>query len=177
MSIKNSKRTATVIVLLLVLSLIADGRGRKLRLQLTDDDKKAIVESVFSDRFEELNAITSKPSSLNDCLDLVLNGETVAFISTNNIEHRFVPKIAGVHFEFITPDELKKGVRASDNHCLFEFKRLEMTGSTVMVDFGKFMRRFQRRAGFFYSETFRYEFTKVSGKWQRRYIDKVVSES
>jgi len=169
----NSKRAAAVIALIVALTLSAHGRERKLRLRLTDDDRKAIVESVFSDRFDELNAKTSKPNILNDCLHLVLNDETVAFISTNNIERRFVPKIAGVHFEFMTPDEIKKGVKASYRHCLFEFTRFEVAGSAVMVDFSKLL----GRAPYFYSEIFRYEFTKVAGKWQRKYIGSVISES
>ena len=84
----NSKRAA-VIALIAALTLSAHGRERKLRLRLTDDDRKAIVESVYSDRFDELNAKTSKPNILTDCLHPVLNDETVAFISTNNIERRF----------------------------------------------------------------------------------------
>lgn len=168
----NSKRTAALIALIVALTLFAQGRERKPRLQLTDDDRKAIVDSVFSNRFEELNAITSKPNILNECLHLVPNGETVAFISTSNIKRRFVPKIAGVHFEFMTPDEIKKGAKAY-RHCLFEFTRFEVAGSAVMVDFSKLL----RRAPYFYNEIFRYEFTKVSGKWQRKYIGSVISES
>ena len=173
MSIKNSNRIAAVVALMVVLNLSAPGRERTRRPPLTDDDKKAIVESVLSDRFGELNAATSKANILNDCLDLVLNDETVAFISIKNIEPKLVPKIAGVHFEFMTSDETRKRVRASDGHCLFEFTRFEVTDSTVMVDFGKF----RRRAGEFSSEIFRYEFTKVSGKWRRKYINKVITES
>jgi hypothetical protein len=170
---KNSKRNAAGIALVLVLSFLAAARERKPRLQLTDDDRKAIVESVFADGFEELNAVTSEPNILNNCPTLTLHNEAVAFISTKNIEGRFVPKIAGIHFEFMTPDEIKKEVTTTDRHCFFEFTRFAVTGSKVMVDFGKFL----KRPVYIYGESFRYEFTKVSGKWQPKYLARAVIES
>jgi len=173
MSIKNSKRTCCGVGLLLVLSFLADARERKPRLRLTSDDRKAIVKSVFTDAFAELNAVTPEPSILNNCLTLTLHNETVAFISTKNIERRFVPEIAGIHFEFMTPDEIQKEVTATDRHCFFEFTKFELSGSKVMVHFGKFL----KRPVYIYGESFRYEFTKVSGKWQRKYIDRLVIES
>lgn len=173
MIIKNSKRNAASIALLLVLFFLADARQSKPRLQLTDDDRKAIIESVFTDGFEELNAVTPEPSNLNNCLTLSLHNKTVAFISTKNIERRFVPNLAGIHFQLMTPDEIKKEVSASDRFCFFEFTRFTVTGPKVVVHFGKFL----KRPVYIYGESFSYEFSKVAGKWQRKYIDRIILES
>lgn len=170
---KNRKRTTSLLTFILVVCFASAAQNRKAVLRLTEKDRQAIIEWVFADGFEELNATLEKPNILNNCPKLLLHDEEVVFVSTRNIEPKLVPKIAGIHFEFMTPDEIKKAVQDNDRHCYFEFKRFEVVGSKVMIDFGKYL----KRPVYIYGESFQYEFVKVSGKWQGKYIGNVSIES
>ena len=164
----NKKVIAFVIGVSFVLCLPAGAQKRKVPLRLTDADKKAIVSAVFADGFEELNAKLGGSSILDDCMDMILRDEKVTFVSTKNIESKFVPQIAGVHFEFMTPGEIEDAVKANDKHCYFEFTKFEIAGPKVAVTFGKFL----KRPSSIYGEAFSYEYTKVAGKWSGKYIAK-----
>jgi hypothetical protein len=170
---KDSYRIAVLVGIISMYCFSTAAQTHQTRLKLTDKDKEAIVESVLADGFEELDARLEKPNILNNCSTLILGNERVAFISLKNIESRFGPKITGVHFEFMTPEEITKEVQANDRHCYFEFTRFEVVGSKVMVIFGKFL----RRPVYIYGESFKYEYSKVSGKWRGKYIGKTVIES
>src|SRR5687768_6710890 len=141
MVVIHTKLIALVIGVFLVLCLPAEAQKRKVPLRLTDADKKAIVSAVFADGFEELNAKLGGPSILDDCMDMILRDEKVTFVSTKNIESKFVPKIAGVHFEFMTPSEIEDALKTNDQHCYFEFTKFEIAGPKVAVTFGKFLKR------------------------------------
>jgi len=173
MRVIDTKQIALLVGLVFVLCLPAEAQKRRGKLRLTDEDKTAIVSAVFADGFEELNAQFGGSSILDNCQDLILRDERVAFISTKNIEPKFVPKIAGVHFEFMVPSESEETVKASDKHCYFEFTRFEIVSPKVEVMFGKYL----KRPGYIYGEFFRYEYTKVAGKWQGKYIGKTFIES
>lgn len=136
----------------------------------TDEDKRTIVSAVFADGFEELNAPLGGSSALDTCPNLILGNERVAFISTKNIDRKFVPQIAGAHFEFMTPSEIDDAVRANDKHCYFEFTRFDVVGPKVAVTFGKYL----KRPASIYGEAFNYEYSKVKGKWQGKYIGRAT---
>ena len=177
MSLTHTKRIALLfgLVFVLCLPMEAQRRPRAQRtanLQITDEDKKIIVSAVFADGFEELNAPLGGSSTLDGCPDLLLRDQRVAFISTKNIDRKFVPQILGVHFEFMTPGEIEDAMKANDKHCYFEFTRLEVAGPKVVVAFGKFL----KRTASLYGEAFKYEYTKVKGKWQGKYIEKTTVE-
>lgn len=169
----DTKQIALAVSLILVLCLAVPAQKRRSKLLLTDEDRRAIVSAVFADGFAELNARIGDSSTLDSCDDLILRDEKVAFISTKIIESRFVPKLAGVHFEFMSASEIDDAVKANDKHCYFEFARFEVVGSKVAVMFGKYL----RRPGYVFGEAFRYEYTKVAGKWKGKYIGKTTVES
>jgi hypothetical protein len=169
----DTKQILLVVGLVFVLCLPLQAQKRTGKLRVSDEDKKAIVSAVFADGFEELNARIGGSSILDNCQDLILRDERVAFISTKNIESKFVPAIAGVHFEFMAASEIDDAVKANDQHCYFEFTRFEVVGTKVAVTFGKYL----KRPRYIYGEAFRYEYTKVAGKWQGKYIGKTNIES
>ena len=169
----RTEQIPLLVGLVLILCLSTEAQKRRGKLRLTDDDKRAIVSAVLADGFEELSAQPKGSSILDNCQDLILRDEKVAFISTKNIERKFVPEIAGVHFEFMTPSEIEDTVKANDKHCYFEFTRFEVVGSKVAVMFGKYL----KRPVYIYGDAFRYEYTKVAGKWQGKYIGKTSVES
>ena len=173
MGFNEAKQIALLVSLVLVLCLPAEAQKRRGKLRLTDEDKRAIVSAVFADGFEELNAQLGGSSVLDNCQDLILGDKKVAFISTKNIEPKFVPQMAGVHFEFMTPGDIEAAVKANDKHCYFEFTRFEVIGPGVAVIFGKYLKRPVK----IYGEAFRYEYKKVAGKWQGKYIGKTNIES
>jgi hypothetical protein len=178
MGVTDTKRIALLFGLVFVLCIPTEAqrRARVQRtgtLQITDEDKRTIVSAVFADGFEELNAPLGGSSALDTCPDLILRDERVAFISTKNIDRKFVPQIAGAHFEFMTPSEIEDAVKANDKHCYFEFTRFEVVGPKVAVTFGKYL----KRPASIYGEAFTYEYTKVKGKWQGKYIGKTTRES
>ena len=166
-------KLALVVGLVFVLCLSVAAQKRRGKLLLTAEDKRAIVSAVFADGFEELNAHTGGSSILDTCQELILRDKRVAFISTKNIESKLVPQIAGVHFEFMAASEIDEAVKVNDKHCYFEFTRFEVVGPKVEVIFGKYL----KRPGSIYFEAFRYEYTKLAGKWQGKYIGKTVNES
>jgi len=175
MGVIDTKRIALLLGLVFVLCLPTDAqrRARVQRtgtLQITDEDKRTIVSAVFADGFDELNAPLGGSSILDGCSDLILSDERVTFISTKNIDRKFVPQIAGAHFEFMTPSEIEDAVKANDKHCYFEFTRFEVAGPKVAVTFGKYF----KRPASIYGEAFKYEYTKVKGKWQGKYIGKTT---
>jgi len=169
-----TKLFALVIGVFFALCLPVEAQRRKPPpLRLTDDDKKAIVAAVFADGFEELNAKLGGSSILDTCMDIILRDEKVTFVSTKNIDAKFVPPIAGMHFEFMAPAEIEDAVKANDKHCYFEFTKFDLAGTKVAVVFGKFL----KRRTSIYGETFSYEYTKVAGKWQGKYIAKTNVQS
>ena len=171
MRVRLWRKVAAILILALYPSSVT--HSQKVALRLTDEDRRAIVESVLADGFAELHAQLEKPNILNNCLTPILNDEEVAFISTKNIKPSFFPKLPGVHFVFMTPDEVEKQVRANDGECYFEFGRFEVVGRKVMVHFGKYL----RRPAYIYGESFRYEYSKVQGKWKGKYVGKTAIES
>jgi hypothetical protein len=161
------------LVFFLCLPTEAQRRARVQRpgpLPITDEDKKIIVSAVFADGFEELNAPLGGSSLLDGCPDLILRDERVSFISTKNIDRKFVPQIAGAHFEFMTPGEIEDAVKANDKHCYFEFTRFDVGGPKIAVTFGKYL----KRPASIYGEAFKYEYSKVKDKWQGKYIGKTT---
>src|SRR5687768_7550726 len=173
MVVIHIKFIALLIGVVVVLSLPAEAQRRKGPLRLTEEDKKAIVSAVFADGFEELNAKLGGSSVLDSCMDLILRDEKVTFVSTKNIESKFVPQIAGVHFEFMSPREIEDAAKANDKHCYFEFTKFEIAGPKVAITFGKYL----KRPTSIYGETFRYEYTKAAGKWVGKYIGKTNIQS
>lgn len=170
MDVFDTKKIALLFGLVVVLWLPTQAQKRSRPLLLTDEDKSSIVSAVFADGFEELNAPLGGSSILDGCPDLILRDERVVFISTKNIDRKFVPQIAGAHFEFMTPGEIEDAVKANDKHCYFEFTRFEVVGPKVAVTFGKYF----KRPASIYGEAFKYEYTKVKGKWQGKYIGKTT---
>jgi hypothetical protein len=166
-------KLALVVGLVFVLCLSVAAQRRRGKLLLTEKDKRAIVSAVFADGFEELNARIGGSSILDTCQELILRDNRVAFISTKNIESKFVPEIAGIHFEFMAASEIDEAVKANDKHCYFEFTRFEVVGPKVEVIFGKYL----KRPRYIYGEAFRYEYIKLDGKWQGKYIGKTGIES
>ncbi|SRR6266404_3203626 len=146
-------------LLLLALCVSTATHSQNTSLPLTDKDRKAIVQSVFNDGFDELNATLVTANILNNCLTPILNNQKVSFISTRNIESKFVPQLAGKHFEFLTPEKIAEQVKALDGECYFEFRRFEVVNSKVVVEFGKYL----KRPVYIYGESFRYEYRKVQG--------------
>ncbi|MGI9064823.1 MAG: hypothetical protein ACR2HX_00225 [Pyrinomonadaceae bacterium] len=175
MRVIDTKRIALLLglVFFLCLPTEAQRRARAQRtatLQITDEDKRTIVSAVFADGLNELNAPLGGSSILDGCPDLILGDERVTFISTKNIDRKFVPQISGAHFEFMTLSEIDDAVKANDKHCYFEFTRFEVVGPKVAVTFGKYL----KRPASIYGEAFKYEYTKVKGKWQGKYIGKTT---
>ncbi|HEV2861004.1 MAG TPA: hypothetical protein VGX48_08365 [Pyrinomonadaceae bacterium] len=171
MSVRHWGQFAAILILALCSSPVT--HSQKAALRLTDEDRRAIVESVVADGFAELHHKLEKPNILNNCLTPILNDEEVAFISTKGIKSSFFPKLPGVHFVFMTPDEINAQIRAEDGECYFEFGRFEVVGAKVMVHFGKYL----RRPTYIYGESFKYEYSKVRGKWKGKYVGKLVIES
>ena len=173
MGVITTKQIALLVGLIFVVCCPAGAQKRGGKLQLTDEDKRAIMSAVFADAFEELNAKLGGSSVLDDCQDLILGDERVAFISKKNIEPKSVPAIKGVHFEFMEPSEIETAVKDNDKHCYFEFTRFEVVGPKVAVTFGKFLKRPVN----IYGDAFKYEYTKVAGKWRGKYIGKSSIQS
>ena len=173
MGVVNTKQIALLLGLTFGLCLCAEAQKRNGKLRLTDEDKKAIVSAVFADGFEELSAPLGGSSILDNCPDLILGNERVVFVSTKNIEPKFVPKIAGVHFEFMAASGIEEAVKANDKHCYFEFTRFEVEGAKVVVMFGKYL----KKPVSIHGEAFKYEYTKVGARWQGKYIGKTSIES
>jgi len=169
MKVIHVKQLAILVGLVFVICLPAEGQKRKAALRLTDEDKKAIVSAVIADGLEELNAKIGGSAILDSCPNLILADKKVSFFSRNNVEAKYVPEIAGAHFEFMTPSEIEDAVKANDQHCYFEFSKFEVVGPKVEVMFGKYLKRPVKIFG----EAFRYEYTKVAGKWKGKYIGRI----
>jgi hypothetical protein len=90
MSVRLWGRFAAVLILALCSPSVT--HSQKSALHLTDEGRKAIVESVLAAGFAELHAKLEEPNILNNCLTPILNGEEVAFISTKNVKPGFFPK-------------------------------------------------------------------------------------
>lgn len=157
---KTRMSMTVALSLALVLNLSASDRSRKSRL--TNKDKSTIIQIALTDAIERLKLNSKEPSILDNCRTLILGNDEVVFLSTRNIEPKTVSNIQGVHFEFMSSDEITKEVEANDRLCYFEFNGFEDVGSKVRVHLHKYL----RRRVYIYGELLTYEFSKVSGKWK-----------
>jgi hypothetical protein len=178
MKAMHSKSTLVVIIILIFASL-SNASARQNKLTLTDKDRRAITQIALIEGIKDFRSRFKKPSILDNCQTLFLRNEEVLFLSTNNIEPKFVPKISNFHFEIMTPDEIETELETNRRHCYFSFERFENTGTKVEITLSKTLNLWSCPTCvlYIYAERIVYEFRKVKGKWIVRYLRGFTLES
>ncbi|MGI8656835.1 MAG: hypothetical protein ACR2LC_16645 [Pyrinomonadaceae bacterium] len=173
------KQMIALSVLLLIICNPLAALTRQGTLQLTDADRKAIISSALNLGLEDLKETFKKPSILDNCQTLTLRDEEVVFLSTKNLDRNLVPKIEGIHFEFMNQDEIKAEVVENKRHCYLAFDRFEIIGSKVVVNLVRHLdyRHCPKCILYVYEEGVVYEFSQVDGKWQGKYKNSYSMES
>ncbi len=148
--------------------LFVDAKNTK-DIQITNKDKAQIIKSILLE-FDFLNR------------HLVLAGEKreVVYLSTENISPKFLPKISGINFVLVNPQEIKE--KANTLFGYYAFEEFKVEDSKVLVSFSNIYKDTRIKcsgcAGSANStHGIRYEFRKVSGKWQRKKVNGYASGS
>jgi hypothetical protein len=149
------------------------------KTRLSERDRKAVIESVLNMALRDWGGRFERPSILDNCQTLSLHDDQVIFLSIVNIDPKSAPRIAGVHFELMTPKEIRAEVEVNQRRCYLAFDRFEDVGSKVVVTVAKHLDSQQcpKCILYHYVEAITYEFSKASGKWRGEYKGQYVQES
>ncbi len=176
---RRIKQTISLSMLLLLpcSSLATSNYQRKL--QLTYEDRKIIISSALNLGLDDLKQRFKKPSILDNCQSISLQDEEVVFLSSENIDRNLVPKVGNIHFEMMSPDEIKGEVVANRRHCYLAFDRFEVVGSKVVVNLVRHLdyRHCPKCILYVYGEGIVYEFSRENKKWIGRYKNSYSIES
>jgi hypothetical protein len=128
---------------------------------LPDRDKADIVKSVLED-----SDLENRTLSIGEEKDVVP-------LSVENISPSHVPKLQGLSFDLLTTQEIKE--KTQNGFTYFWFGKFIVKGTRVQVEFGD--TSLYARGEEAHSNSVKYEFRKVKGKWKAKRIGFSISQS
>jgi hypothetical protein len=145
----------------LVLALCFQCFGQQKNKLLPDRDKADIVKSVLKD-----SDLENRTLSIGEEKDVVP-------LSLENISPQHVPKLQGLSFDLLTTQEIKE--KTQNGFTYFWFGKFIIKGTMVQVEFGD--TSLYARGEEAHSNSVKYEFRKVKGKWKAKRIGFSISQS
>ena len=148
---------------------------------LVNPYKESEIKMSAEDKTQILKAVLSDFDSINKWMKSKEDNQTI-YLSTENIPSKTVSKLHGINFELVNLQEINE--KAKTGFTYYAFQEFKVIGSKVYVSFAKvyvdsgYTERNPGSSGSPDTITgIRFEFSKITGKWQGQIINGFQSQS
>ncbi len=174
---KFTKLTIIFLFLLAFASNVSAQKPSKKKIKVSTKDKAEILNLVFDDGFEKLMV----DESFLQCTIPIVDDKQIILIETNEPEI-FPKQINDYHLKFMNDKEIEAEIKSNNGDCYFEINRLLFENSnkakvtlwrkiqviTVVNGKSRYPSRWVGATGLVY------EATKEKGKWQIKFLNRIV---